>query len=126
MRYLDYETLLELYFYVIRDVMGSVDPGVLSENALRAALARPQNAVYYEEADGLRQAAFLFHEITTGHGFLDGNKRAAFLALGWFLENNGLGEIEASKDEIVELCLKTAEGVMSVDDIERWLRDHLT
>ena len=125
MNYLDYETLLELYFYVIRDVMGSVDSGILSKDSLKSALARPQNAAQYEKADGLRQAAFLFHGITTGHGFLDGNKRAAFLSLGWFLDNNSLGEIRAANSEIMQFCLETAAGAMSVDDVEHWVRDHV-
>ena len=125
MNYLDYETLLELYFYVIRDVMASGDSGILSEQSLKSALARPQNAAQYEKADGLRQAAFLFHGITTGHGFLDGNKRAAFLSLGWFLHNNSLGQIRAAKNEIVQFCLETAAGAMSVDDVEQWVRDHV-
>ncbi len=125
MNYLDYETLLELYFYVIRDVMGSVDSGILSEQSLKSALARPQNATQYEKADGSRQAAFLFHGITTGHGFLDGNKRAALLSLGWFLDNNSLGQIRAAKSEIVQFCLETAAGAMSVDDVEQWVRDHV-
>ena len=124
MIYLDYETLLELYFYVIGDVMGSVDSGILSEESLKSALARPQNAAQYEKADGLRQAAFLFHGIMTGHGFLDGNKRAAFVSLGWFLDSNGLGPIRATKSEIVQFCLKTAAGAMSVDDVEHWVRNH--
>ena len=125
MRYLDYETLLELYFYIVRDVMHSVDAGILSEDAIRSALARPQHAAHYEDADGFRQAAFLFHGLIKAHGFLDGNKRAAFLGLGWFLHNNGLGKIDAATGEIVGFCLGSAEGALSIDDIERWLRDRV-
>ncbi len=124
MTYLEYETLLQLYAYLLQEKMGQREFGVLSESALRSALTRPINAARYENADGIRQAAFLYHGLTSAHGFTDGNKRIAFLALAWFMNRNSLGNITADMPELIQFGLDAAAGKSDVDAVEYWLRNH--
>ncbi len=123
MTYLEYETLLQLYAYLMQEKMGQREFGVLSESALRSALTRPINAARYENADGIRQAAFLYHGLTSAHGFTDGNKRIAFLAFAWFMEQNNLGNIKADMPELIQFGLDAAAGKSDVDAVEEWLRN---
>ncbi len=123
MRYLSYEELIALYVVLMRDKMRETYYGVLNEGLLRSALARPENAVHYEAADGLRQAAYLFHGLLMNHGFVQGNKRTAYLALEWFLEANALGSITASDDDIIAMCYAAENAKWAVDQIARWLTD---
>jgi death-on-curing protein len=65
-------------------------PGFRDENALDAALARPQHVQAYEpQVDLARLAAAYGYGIVRDHPFNDGNKRAGFLAIGLFLALNG-------------------------------------
>ncbi len=124
MTYLEYETLLQLYAYLMQEKMGQREFGVLSESALRSALTRPINAARYENADGLRQAAFLYHGLISTHGFTDGNKRIAFLALAWFMKRNNLGNIKADMPELIQFGLDAAAAKSDVNAVEDWLRNH--
>lgn len=121
MRYLSYDELLALHVYMMRDVMKEIYYGVLNEGLLRSALARPENAARYEEAGALRQAAYLFHGLLMNHGFVQGNKRSAYLALEWFLDVNALGSITADDDEVIRMCYSAENEKWDIDRIESWL-----
>lgn len=122
MTYLDYPKLIALHVHLMRDVMRESYYGVLNEGLLQSALARPQQAARYEEASGLRQAAYLFQGVLMNHGFAQGNKRTAFVSLGWFLHENGLGSVIAPPEECIHMCLSAENEKWSVDRIEAWLR----
>ena len=64
-------------------------PGIRDEGLLKSALARPLNLVAYGEPDLADLAAAYGVGLAKNHPFVDGNKRAAFLALGLFLALNG-------------------------------------
>jgi death-on-curing protein len=62
------------------------------EGLLESALARPRNRYVYEAVTDIRQLAASYATgILRNHPFADGNKRAAFIALGMFLNVNGFG-----------------------------------
>jgi len=125
MRYLTYEELIAFHVVLMRDKMKEKYYGVLNEGLLKSALARPIHAAQYENADGLKQAAYLFQGLLMNHGFVQGNKRAAYLALEWFLEVNQLGPINAPDDDIIAMCYAAENEKWSVDQIANWLRDHV-
>ena len=99
--------------------------GVANESLLRSALARPIHAEQYEKADGLRQGAYLFHGLLINHGFIQGNKRTAYLALEWFLHENHLGTITAIDQEIIDMCLTAINDRWDVDESDRWLHANI-
>jgi death-on-curing protein len=54
--------------------------GVRDGGMIESALARPQNKAAYEDASLDRLAAAYLFGLAKNHGFVDGNKRIAFLA----------------------------------------------
>jgi len=94
---------------------------LLNESQLESALARPQNAAAYEEADIVRQAATLFWGIASNHAFQDGNKRTAVVMLRAFLNLND-HDLLLSDDERFDLALGVASAHISVDEVETRLR----
>lgn len=58
---------------------------------VQSAVARPQATVYGQEAyRGIwDKAAALLHSLASNHGFMDGDKRVAWVAAWTFLEING-------------------------------------
>jgi len=125
MRYLTYEELIALHTVLMRDKMRETYYGVLNEGLLRSALARPRNAAQYENAEGPEQAAYLFHGLLMNHGFVQGNKRTAYLALEWFLEMNSLGSIGASDEDIIAMSYGAENDKWTVEQIVLWLGDRV-
>jgi death on curing protein len=99
-------------------VDGLRDPGMLA-----SAVAMPQASFggeYLHPDLSAMAAAYLFH-ISQAHPFLDGNKRAAMAAALTLARLNGAG-ITATDDEMIEIGLAVAAGVMSKDELTRRMR----
>lgn len=101
--------------------------GMRDEGLLESALMRPQNIVAYADASNAPDAAALAASYGVGiaknHPFVDGNKRAAFLAVGLFLYLNGL-RLHATQAEATVTMLAVAAGDISEADFAAWLRAH--
>jgi death on curing protein len=67
-----------------------------------------------------RKAAALMDCISLRHGFLDGNKRTALLAVEEFLFRNGWIFLPDTKT--IEISIKTAKGEVTLDELETWIR----
>src|SRR5690606_17193856 len=63
--------------------------GVRDPGMLESALARPQHRALYGTPDVADLAASYAFGLACNHPFVDGNKRAAFVAMEVFLELNG-------------------------------------
>jgi death on curing protein len=99
-------------------------PGVRDYGLLESALARPQHLHIYEpRSDLARLAAAYGFGLARNHPFNDGNKRAAFLAVGLFLEINGR-EFVADPVEAVAVILRLAEGNLSEAELGEWIRSN--
>lgn len=100
--------------------------GLRDEGLLESALARPRNRWEYEpESDLATLAAACGFGIARNHPFVDGNKRAALVAVYTFLWVNGL-ELEAPEPEVYSMILGLADGSNSEDTLANWIRFHLT
>ena len=101
--------------------------GMRDEGLLESALMRPQNIVAYADANHPPDAATLAASyglgIAKNHPFIDGNKRAAILAVGMFLYLNGL-RLQASQAEASVTMLAVAAGDISEEAFAAWLREH--
>ena len=88
---------------------------------------RTQNIVAYADAgnapDAAALAAIYGVGIAKDHPFVDGKKRAAFLAVGLFLYLNGL-RLQASQVEATVTMLAVAAGDMPEETFAAWLRTH--
>ncbi len=89
---------------------------------IKSALARPQQAAVYENADIIRQAATLCFGLVKNHPCLGGNKRTATYLTEIFLEYNGY-RLNYELVEIVELSLNIEADIWKIDEIEVWLRE---
>jgi death-on-curing protein len=77
---------------------------------LESALARPQAAVFGDDAyPGIHEkAAALLQSLATNHALIDGNKRTAFVATALFYELNGHHVADGPEDELFELVIAVA------------------
>lgn len=98
--------------------------GVRDMALLESALARPRNAWSYGQEDLIALAALYASGIMRNHPFVDGNKRAGFLAAYVFLDING-SEIVADEGEVVVQCLALAASEIGEEEFAAWLRDNV-
>jgi death-on-curing protein len=100
-------------------------PGLRDEGALEAALARPRHKWSYDKKPDLANLAAAYgFGLATAHPYVDGNKRAAFLAMVIFLGLNGL-ELDATEPEVVTVMLGLASGDLKERELAAWLRGRL-
>jgi death-on-curing protein len=99
--------------------------GLRDVGALESALGRARNRWAYEGGDLPRLAAAYGFGIARNHPFVDGNKRAALLAIIAFL---GLNDVEftASEAEAVVMIRDLAAGVIDEDILARWIADNIS
>lgn len=88
---------------------------------IESALARPRNLVAYGKPDAAALAAAYAFGLCKNHGFLDSNKRTAYVVAEAFLDLNGY-TMEVSDDAIVSTMLAVASGVMLETQLAKWFR----
>ncbi len=93
--------------------------GIRDEGLLDSALARPRNLLSYGNPDIFELAAAYAYGIARNHPFLDGNKRAAFLAAYIFLRRNGYRP-EMSEAETVVMMNRLAARDLSESELTAW------
>lgn len=96
-------------------------PGVRSLAVVESALARPRNLLAYSNPDAARLAAAYAIGLSSNHGFLDGNKRTAYVVAETFLDLNGYA-MEASDEAVVNTMLAVASGAMPEEQLAKWFR----
>jgi len=98
--------------------------GLRDEGLLESALARPLNLAAYGTPDVAALAAAYGVGLAKNHPFVDGNKRAAFLAVGLFLALNG-SRLVATQAEATLTMVDVAGGTLSEEAFAEWIRRHL-
>ncbi len=99
-------------------------PGMRDEGLLDSALARPQNLAAYGQPDAADLAASLGVGLAKNHAFVDGNKRAAFLAVGLFFALNG-HRLAAPQTDATLTMMAVASGDLDEAGFADWLRAHV-
>ena len=95
--------------------------GMRDEGLLDSALARPQNAHAYNSEKGLAALAACYgFGIAKNHAFVDGNKRAAFMAIGLFLSING-HRLVADQTDAIRIMLGVASGDVTEKALAAWI-----
>ena len=97
--------------------------GLRDEGLLDSALARPLNLSMYAEPDLADFAASYGVGLAKNHAFVDGNKRAAFLAVGLFLALNG-HRLHASQADATLTLLALAAGDIDEVSFADWISSH--
>ena len=98
--------------------------GLRDEGLLESALARPLNLALYGEPDAASLAASYGLGLAKNHAFIDGNKRAAFLAVGLFLGLNGY-RLHATQADATLTVLSVAAGELDEAGFAKWIRAHM-
>ncbi len=98
--------------------------GLRDEGLLDSALARPQNLAVYGDPDLSDLAAAYAYGLAKNHPFVDGNKRAAFLATGLCLALNGW-RLTASQADATVAVMTLAAGDLEEAAFAAWLRAHI-
>jgi death-on-curing protein len=107
--YLTLEDALELFAAIVGGTPGDAANQLRNPEALEGALARPATHAHYEDADLSLQAAVLAHGIAETQPFIDGNKRAALIAMLTFLEINGT-HLQATDPELAAWIIDLSAG----------------
>lgn len=97
--------------------------GLRDEGLLDSALARPLNLSLYQQPDVAALAAAYGVGLAKNHAFVDGNKRAAFLAVGLFLAANGY-RLQATQLDATLTMLSVASGDIDETTFAEWIRQH--
>ena len=97
--------------------------GLRDAGLLDSALNRPLNLLAYGEPDFADLAASYAVGLAKNHAFVDGNKRAAFLAVGLFLHLNGY-RLRATQADATLTMLAVASGDITEAAFAAWLRQH--
>lgn len=94
--------------------------GVRDQGLPESALSRPMQLFHYGTPSIHEMAAAYAHGIIKNHPFLDGNKRAGFIAAALFLEINGYSFV-ATEEDVVAQTLALAASEIAEQDYARWL-----
>jgi death-on-curing protein len=97
-------------------------PGIRDQSALESALGRSINKWQYEQVDLAKCATAYAFGIARNHPFIDGNKRAAFVALVAFLRLNNI-DFKPDKAQALVIIQDLAAGEVDEDGLTRWIRD---
>ena len=114
------EAIVDLHAEALQEHGGA--PGLRDKGALEAALARPQQILAYSEqpVTVFDLAAALCVGICRNHPFVDGNKRAAFLALLVTLGLNDL-VLDVAEREAAEKVTAAASGDLDEAGFRDWV-----
>jgi death on curing protein len=119
--WIDKQALLLLHDESLAEHGGSA--GIRDEGLLDSALGRPLNLEAYGKPDFADLAASYAVGIAKNHPFVDGNKRAAFLATGLFLYLNGY-RLSVSQADATLTMLAVAASEIDEAAFAEWLRRH--
>ena len=98
--------------------------GVRDPGMVESALARPPNLARYGSPDAADLAAAYAYGIAKNHGFLDGNKRTAWVTARLFLADNGR-RFEFDPIDAIRTMEAVAAGRVGETDLANWFRSHL-
>ena len=93
--------------------------GIRDEGLLDSALHRPRHVYTYGQPTLFDLAAEYAIGIVKNHPFIDGNKRAGFMAAYIFLGANGV-ELDVSEEDVVLQTLALAAGELGRKEYAAW------
>ena len=95
--------------------------GIRDLGAIESALARPVNLVTYGNPDAAELAAAYLYGLAMNHGFIDGNKRTAWVTARVFLADNGSNLVFDPQDA-VRVVEDVAAGRIGEPELSSWFR----
>lgn len=120
-RWVELSVVLAIHEQQISEHGGSL--GIRDFGAIESALGRPRNLLLYNTPDIFDLAAAYGFSLSQNHGFIDGNKRTAYVVTRLFLVLNG-HDIRASGMEKVTTFVELGRGEIDQAGLASWLRSH--
>ncbi|EEW23965.1 type II toxin-antitoxin system death-on-curing family toxin [Rhodobacter ferrooxidans] len=96
--------------------------GVASLHLIESALARAYSGYHRSIA---RKAAATLHSLVGNHGFVDGNKRTAWLLVEILIDRSGYFLNIPDDEPIDDLVVAVATGQIDFDALTLWFKDRL-
>lgn len=118
-QWIDLSVVLAIHEQQIAEHGGSL--GIRDLGMIESALGRPQNLLLYNDPDIFDLAAAYGYGLAQNHGFIDGNKRTAYVVTRLFLVLNGY-DISASEIKKVITFEKVGKGEIDQTALASWLR----
>ena len=109
------QKIVEIHTDIIRDFGGA--SGIRDDATLDYVMYQVNRS-----RKSLRKSAIILHGIATGHPFVDGNKRTAFVAADNLVRDRGY-QISATDEEVVLFMLEVAEYKHTRESVEAWLKE---
>ena len=120
-QWIDLSVVLAIHEQQIAEHGGAL--GIRDLGMIESALGRPQNLLLYNDPDIFDLAAAYGYGLAQNHGFIDGNKRTAYVVTRLFLILNGY-DISASAVEKVITFETVGKGEIDQAALAFWLRSH--
>lgn len=98
--------------------------GIRDSDAIESALARPMKLAAYGDSDAAELVATYVFGLARNHGFVDGNKRMAWVAARVFLADNSRN-LEFDPFDAIRIVEGVAGGGTSESELADWFRSRL-
>ncbi len=113
--------LLKLAKETYRGSLGIRDRGLI-ESALNRAFTTYDGKYLYPSIN--EKIAVIAYGLISNHGFVDGNKRIGVAAMVILLKMNNI-KVSYTQQELINIGLQTAEGLMKEKDLLKWISEHM-
>ncbi len=123
-RFLSLQNVIQIHDDTIEQEGG--EPGLLNEGMVASAVELPHSTFdgEYLYSDLAEMAAALMYHLCKNHGFVDGNKRTAALAILIFVRINGVRSDQLpQEDELENVVFGVAGGNVTKPQVGQFLRD---
>lgn len=121
-RWVDENVVMAVHDRQIAEHGGS--EGVRDAGGIESALSRAINLSNYGSHDAADLAAAYAYGIAKNHGFVDGNKRTAWIAARLFLADNGY-RLSFDPFDAIRMMEDVAGGVCTESELADWFRNRL-
>ena len=121
-RWIDARVVLAIHDRQLAEHGGA--DGIRDGGAIESALARPTNLAAYGNPDAAELAAAYIYGLAKNHGFIDGNKRTAWVTGRVFLADNGLA-LDFAPLDAIQVMEGVAAGRITETELALWLRSRL-
>ena len=96
--------------------------GISSLHLIESAIARPYSGYHRSIA---RKTAAVLHSMVGNHGFIDGNKRTAWLLVEILIDRSGYVLAIPDDERVDDLVVSVAEGTVGFDQLVDWFRSRV-
>ncbi|MBU1194584.1 MAG: type II toxin-antitoxin system death-on-curing family toxin [Proteobacteria bacterium] len=119
--WIELETVLVIHDLQIQEHGGA--SGIRDLGLIESAVNKPRNLMAYSSPDLPELAASYAFGLTKNHGFLDGNKRTAYVVSRLFLRLHGW-DFAVSPEQRVVFFENLGKGDYALSGVSRWFKEN--